>query len=200
MELIKQKQETAFEALKGTYGYTNKMQAPKIAKVVINVGIGSFKDKKKNDIVVDRLAKITGQKPAPRPAKQSIASFKLRQGDLVGYQVTLRGQRMVDFIDRLINIALPRTKDFRGLNPGAIDQMGNFTIAIREHAIFPEIAEEDLKDMFGMAITVVTTANTKAEATEFIKHLGFPLKKEADAKVAHKRRRAEKKPLVAPKS
>lgn len=197
MELIKQKQDKVLEALGSAYGYKNKMQTPKVTKVVINVGIGSFKDKKKNDIVVDRLAKITGQKPAGRQAKQSIASFKLRQGDLVGYQVTLRGQRMLDFLDRLINLALPRTKDFRGLNPGAIDQMGNFTIAIREHAIFPEIAEEDLKDMFGMSVTVVTTASTKAEATAFITHLGFPLKKEADKKEAYKRRRAEKKPLVA---
>jgi large subunit ribosomal protein L5 len=196
MELIRDKQKTAFAALKDAFKYTNPMQGAKVTKVVVSVGTGSFKDKKKNDVVVDRLAKITGQKAATRVAKQSIASFKLRQGDLVGYQVTLRGARMIDFLDRLVNIALPRTKDFRGLNPGAIDQMGNFTISIREHAIFPEISEEELKDIFGMAITVVTSAKTRDEATALIKHLGFPLKKEADGKVAHKRKR-EKKPVTA---
>lgn len=193
MQLLKEKQQSAFDTLKPTYGYTNKMQAPKITKVVINVGTGSFKDKKKNALVAARLAVITGQKPSERVAKQSIASFKLRQGDLVGYQVTLRGQRMVDFLNRLINIALPRTKDFRGLNPGAIDQMGNFTISIREHSIFPESPEEELKDIFGMAITVVTNTKSKDEAKALITHLGFPLKKEADVKQKTKRKRSSEK-------
>ena len=112
---------------------------------------------------------------------RSIASFKVRQGDPVGFQVTLHGTRMSDFLDRLINIALPRTKDFRGVPASAIDAMGNYTLGIREHIIFPETADEDLKDVFGFAVTVVTTAKTKDEAMAFFEHLGFPfstLKKE----------------------
>lgn len=193
MQLLREKQKTTFDTLKGVFGYTNQMQTPHITKVVVSVGTGSFKDKKKNELVADRLAKITGQKPSPREAKQSIASFKLRQGDLVGYQVTLRGDRMIDFLDRLISVALPRTKDFRGLNPGAIDQMGNFTISIKEHTIFPESPDDELKDIFGMAVTVVTSSKKREEAVALINHLGFPLKKEAELKRKSKRKRVEKK-------
>jgi large subunit ribosomal protein L5 len=158
-------------------GYKNPMQRPRISKVVISTGVGSFKDKNKFKIVEDRLARITGQKSAPRGAKVSVASFKSRQGDVVGYQVTLRGKRMFDFLDRLIHIALPRTKDFRGIAPSAADEMGNYTLGIKEHTIFPETADEELKDVFGLAITIVTTAKSKAEVVSFLTHLGFPFKK-----------------------
>lgn len=176
MQLTKEKQKRAFEALKGALSYTNPMQAAQIEKVVVSTGTGKIVDKSKLELIPDRLAKITGQKAAPRGAKKSIATFKVRQGDTVGYQVTLRGARMRDFLDRLLNIALPRTRDFRGLSPDSIDEMGNLSIGIREHTVFPETADEDLKDVFGFAVTVVTTAKTREEARVLLEHLGFPLK------------------------
>lgn len=175
MITIKEKQNKAYEALKTKLGYTNKMQCPKVTKVVVNTGVGSIKDKKKLEIVADRLAKITGQKASPRQAKQSIASFKLRQGEIVGYQVTLRGDRMNAFLDKLINVALPRTKDFRGLSDKSIDAVGNYSIGIKEHTIFPETSDEDIKDVFGMTITVVTTSKTKEETKALLTYLGFPI-------------------------
>ena len=153
------------------------MQMPRLVKVIVSTGVGSFKDKNKIKVVEDRLAKITGQKAAPRGAKVSIANFKSRQGDVVGYQITIRGQRMHDFLEKLIHVALPRTKDFRGISPTAADEMGNYTLGIKEHTIFPEASDEELKDVFGMAITIVTTAKSKAEVIKFLTHLGFPFKK-----------------------
>ncbi len=178
---VKEKNKKVFESLKEKFGYKNPMQAPKLVKVIVSSGVGSFKDKKKLEVVADRLQKITGQKPVQKGAKISIAAFKVRAGDPVGYQVTLHGDRMFDFIDRLINISLPRTKDFRGIPASSIDAMGNYTFGIREHIIFPETADEDLKDVFGLGITIVTTAKDKTEARAFFDHLGFPfstLKKE----------------------
>ncbi len=168
----------SFKALKEKFDYKNVMQAPKLTKLVISTGTGSVKDKKKIELIADRLAKITGQKPAPRSSKKSIASFKVRQGDLVGYQITLRGKRMADFIDKLVHIALPRTKDFRGISKTAVDEMGNYTLGIKEHTIFPETADEDLKDVFGFAMTIVTTSKKKEETLAFLEYLGFPFKKE----------------------
>lgn len=178
MKTIKEKQKEAFTALKPTMGYTNVMQTPRLQKVVVSAGVGSFKDKKKIEIVQDRLAKITGQKVTIRGAKKSIATYKTRQGDTVGVQVTLRGPRMHAFLDRLLNIALPRTKDFRGISAHAIDEIGNITIGIKEHTIFPETQDEDLRDVFGFGITVVTTAKTVAEAKAYFDYLGFPFKRE----------------------
>ncbi|HJO89932.1 MAG: 50S ribosomal protein L5 [Candidatus Pacebacteria bacterium] len=178
MNLIKEKQNKVFDTLKGSLGYKNKMQTPKIQKVIVSVGIGSVKDKGKIKVIQDRLVKITGQKEAARIAKKSIATFKSRQGDTIGYQITLRGQRMYDFLDRLIHIAIPRMRDFRGLPVTAIDEMGNFTIGIKEHTVFPETSDEDLKDVFGFAITIVTSASNKGETKEYLKSLGFPFKKE----------------------
>lgn len=201
MELVHAKQQSAFKSLQAAFGYKNKMQAPKVTKVIVSSGTGSFKDKKKSELVAKRLALITGQKPATRSAKKSIASFKLRAGDEVAYQVTLRGKRMEDFLSRLIHIAFPRTKDFRGLNPGSIDEMGNYSIGIREHTIFPETSDEELKDVFGMSVTVVTNANTKEESLALLRHLGFPLKKEAEkreAKQKRKRIRAKATAVAAP--
>jgi large subunit ribosomal protein L5 len=169
--------ETLKTKLKTIPGYKNPMQAPRISKVVVSSGVGSFKDKNKFKIVEDRLARLTGQKPAPRGAKISIAGFKSRQGDTVGYQVTLRGKRMLEFLDRLVHIALPRTKDFRGISREAADEMGNYTLGIKEHTIFPETADEELKDVFGLSITIVTTAKSKDEVVAFLTHLGFPFKK-----------------------
>lgn len=172
-----EKHNKAFDTLKKKFGYENPMQAPKILKVVISAGVGSFKDPKKKELVGDRLAKITGQRPVKKGAKQSIASFKVREGDLVGYQVTLRGKRMFDFLDRLVNIALPRTRDFRGVPVKAIDEMGNYTIGIKEHIIFPETPDEELKDVFGLSITVVTNKDKKEEAEAFLEYLGFPFRR-----------------------
>lgn len=183
MKSVTELQKKAFEGMKGTFGYTNTMQTPRITKVIVSVGMGSAKDKKRaTEVIPDRLSKITGQKPAPRSAKKSIATFKLRQGDLVGFQVTLRGARMVGFLNKLLNIALPRTKDFRGISVKGIDEMGNYTMGIKEHTIFPEASDEDLKDVFGMAITVVTTSKDKKQTEEFLKILGFPFKKEESKK------------------
>lgn len=181
---IKEKEQKAFETLKGKFGYTNKMAAPSLVKVVVNVGTGSGikKDKNKNDTVSDRLAKITGQKPSLRGAKKSIASFKLRQGDPVGLMATLRGARMYSFMDKLLNVSLPRTKDFRGLTRKSVDNIGNITFAVKEHTIFPETSDEELKDVFGVSITLVTTAKTKEEAIAFFEMIGIPFKKEETLK------------------
>ena len=155
------------------------MAAPKLMKVIVSSGTGSAmkKDNKRNDLVADRMAKITGQKPSPRGAKQSIATFKIRQGDPVGITVTLRGPRMYAFLEKFFNIAIPRTKDFRGYNASSVDDIGNLTLGIKEHTIFPETADEDIKDVFGLAVTIVTSAKTKAEGTAFFELIGVPFKK-----------------------
>ena len=177
MESVQTQLKTAFEAMKSAFGYKNVNQAPTIEKVVVSVGTGRIDDKHKIALIQDRLARITGQKAAPRAAKQSIASFKLRAGEIIGYQTTLRGARKIHFLDKLIHLALPQTRDFRGLKTSSIDDMGNYTIGIKEHTIFPETADEDIKDVFGMSITIVTTAKTKAEAEALLRHIGFPLQK-----------------------
>ena len=177
-KLIQEQQHTAFDALKGDFGWKNRLQVPKITKVVVSVGVGKMtKDKGKVQLVADRLAKLTGQKAATRSAKKAIASFKTRIGDHIGYQVTLRGRRAQDFLNRLVHVALPRTKDFKGISLAAIDGMGNYTLGVREHVVFPEVADEDIKDVFGLAVTVVTTAKNKKEAQAYLTHLGFPFKK-----------------------
>jgi large subunit ribosomal protein L5 len=167
--------QSSFETLKGTFDYKNRMQAPKLVKVVISTGTGKIKDKKKVELIQDRIARITGQKSAARGAKKSIATFKLRKGDVVGYQVTLRGARMYDFLDKLNHIALPRSRDFRGISVKSIDAMGNITIGLKEHTIFPETSDENLSDVFGIAITIVSTAKNKKEAEAFYRHIGVPL-------------------------
>jgi large subunit ribosomal protein L5 len=178
MKTLKEKTEASYTTLKDKFGYKNKMAAPRLVKVVVSSGTGSGvkKDKNKNDFVIDRISKITGQKPTLRQSKKSIASFKIRQGDPVGVSVTLRGARMYGFLDKLFNVAIPRTKDFRGIDKKIVDSIGNVTIPIKEHTIFPETGDEELKDVFGLAVTVVTTAKTKEEATEFFKLIGIPFK------------------------
>lgn len=179
MMTVKEKASNSFDALKKDFGYKNKMAAPKIMKVVISTGTGGLmkKDRNKNDFIVDRLGKITGQKPSVKKAKKSVASFKIRTGDPIGVMVTLRGKTMYNFLEKLLNVALPRTKDFRGLDAKMVDAIGNVTIPVREHTIFPETADEELKDVFGMGITIVTTAKDKKEATAFFEYLGVPFKK-----------------------
>ncbi len=188
---LKEKQNKAFESLKETLGLKNKMQSPKVVKIVLSAGTGSFKDKNKNKIVEDRLTKISGQKAVLKVAKKSVATFKVREGDHVGYQVILRGPRMFDFLTKLVYIALPRTKDFRGLNANAIDNMGNLTIGMKENTIFPESSDEELKDVFGMAVTIVTNLKDKKSAKAFFEYLGFHFKKEEEH--AGKRKRSRRK-------
>jgi large subunit ribosomal protein L5 len=177
METVQTRLASVYETLKGDFGYKNVNEAATIEKVVISVGTGRVEDKAKIALIQDRLALITGQKASPRPARLSIAAFKLREGDIVGYQVTLRGQRMMDFMNKLVHVALPQTRDFRGLKATSIDEMGNYTLGIKEHTIFPETADEDIKDVFGMSITIVTTAKTKPEAEALLRHVQMPLKK-----------------------
>ncbi|MFA6432889.1 MAG: 50S ribosomal protein L5 [Candidatus Paceibacterota bacterium] len=179
---IYEKNKESYKALHAALGLKNPMQAPRLSKVVISTGFGSVKDKKKIELIADRLARITGAKPAVRVTKKAIATFKTRVGDPIGYQVTLRGPRMADFLERFINIALPRTKDFRGLPRTSVDAMGNYTIGIKEHTIFAETSDEDLKDVFGMSITIVTTSSDKKHTLAFLEYLGLPLKREESAK------------------
>jgi len=181
---VKEKEQTSFEKMKGNFHYKNKMAAPKMVKVVINVGTGTAikKDKNKNEAISERIAKITGQKVSLRGAKKSISSFKVRQGDPIGIMVTLRGARMYAFLEKLLNVALPRTKDFRGISKRVVDNIGNLTLGIKEHTIFPETADEDIKDVFGLSITCVSTAKTKTEGLAFFELLGIPFKKEEEGK------------------
>lgn len=180
MELLQDKQKNTFSALKNDFGWTNVNETPAIEKVVVSVGVGKMLksgNKDKTELVAKRLQAITGQKAATRGAKKSIATYKTREGDLVGYQVTLRGTRMHDFLNRLLNVALPRTKDFKGVSKSGIDEMGNYSLGIKEHTIFPETADEDIKDVFGMAVTIVTSAKDKKTAEAYLRHLGFPFSK-----------------------
>jgi len=150
----------------------------KIAKVVISTGIGSKKDDKaKIEAIEKSLALIAGQKPKVNQAKKSIASFKSRQGMAIGYSVTLRRKRMFDFLEKLINVTIPRVRDFRGLDQKLIDGAGNLTIGFKEHIVFPETSNEDIRSAFGVGVTVVTGAKTKQEALELLKYIGFPFKK-----------------------
>lgn len=168
--------------MKPKFGYKGLMSAPRLVKVVVSSGTGTGikRDKNRNEFILGRLSKITGQKPSLRASKKSVASFKVRQGDPIGVAVTLRGARMIAFIDKLINVAIPRTKDFRGIDRKVVDNMGNMTLSVREHTIFPETGDEELKDVFGMGITIVTTAKTRDEAIAFFELLGMPFKKPAE--------------------
>lgn len=173
-------QKEVIPAMKEKFGYKNDLAVPRIKGTIVNVGIGSsaLKDEKTQEIISKDLTLITGQKPVPTLARKAIAGFKTRKGMVVGLKITLRGKRMFEFLSRLINITLPRTRDFRGLSPKSIDQGGNLTIGIKEHIIFPEILGEDIKKIFGLEVTVISNAKTRKEALELFKLLGFPIKKE----------------------
>jgi large subunit ribosomal protein L5 len=159
------------------FRYKNIMAVPRIKKVVVNAGVGKLREEKERTEIQRALALITGQKSAPRPARQAIASFKTRQGLIVGYQVTLRGKRMYDFISRLINVALARTRDFQGIDASSFGTSGNLTIGIKEHIVFPEMIGEDYRFLFGLEVTVVTSAKSKEEGIDLLKLMGFPIKK-----------------------
>src|SRR5665213_4165625 len=158
-------------------GFTNPHQVPGLVKIVVNMGVGeAARDGKIIDGAVADLTKITGQKPQVTKARKSIAQFKLREGMPIGAHVTLRGDRMWEFLDRLLAIALPRSRDFRGLNPGQFDGRGNYTFGLTEQAMFHEIDQDKTDRVHGMDITVVTTAKTDVEGRSLLKHLGFPFK------------------------
>ena len=162
-------------ALMKKFGYKSVMQIPKIDKVVVNVACGEARDNSKVlDAVVSDLRQITGQQPVLCKAKKSVANFKLREGMIIGAKVTLRGDKMYEFIDRFFNLALPRVRDFRGINPNAFDGRGNYTVGIKEQLIFPEIDYDKIDKVRGMDICFVTTANTDEEATELLTLMGGP--------------------------
>ncbi|MEA5010784.1 MAG: 50S ribosomal protein L5 [Angelakisella sp.] len=165
-------------ALMGKFGYKSVMQVPKLDKVVINIGCSELKDNAKVlDSIMGDLGKITGQKPIPTKAKKSVANFKLREGMTIGAKVTLRGDQMYEFVDRLFSVALPRVRDFRGINPNGFDGRGNYNMGVREQLIFPEIEYDKIDKVRGMDITFVTTAKTDEEAKELITLLGAPFAK-----------------------
>jgi large subunit ribosomal protein L5 len=157
------------------FGYTNPMQMPKLDKIVLNMGIGeAVADTKKANAALKDLAAIAGQKPVPTKARNSIAGFKLREGMVIGGKVTLRGDQMYEFLDRLITIALPRVKDFRGLKPTSFDGRGNYAMGLKEHIVFPEINYDQIDQMWGMDIIVCTTAKTDDEARALLTEFKFP--------------------------
>ena len=161
--------------MKEQFGYTNEMQIPKLDKIVLNMGIGeAVADSKKINSAIADLAAIAGQKPQPTKARNSIAGFKLREGMVIGAKVTLRADRMYEFLDRLITIALPRVRDFRGLKPTSFDGRGNYAMGLKEHIVFPEINYDQIDQMWGMDIIVATTAKTDDEARALLKEFQFP--------------------------
>ena len=165
-------------ALMKKFEYSSVMQIPKIDKVVINVGCGEARDNPKVvDAIISDLAQITGQKPVTCKAKKSVANFKLREGMVIGVKVTLRGEKMYEFLDRFFNLALPRVRDFRGINPNSFDGRGNYNMGVKEQLIFPEIDYDKIDKVRGMDICVVTTANTDEEARELLTLMGAPFEK-----------------------
>ena len=165
-------------ALMKKFEYKSVMQIPKIDKVIINVGCGEAKDNAKVvDAIIGDLAKITGQKPVKCAAKKSVANFKLREGMTIGVKVTLRGDKMYEFVDRFFNLALPRVRDFRGINPNSFDGRGNYSMGVKEQLIFPEIDYDKIDKVRGMDICFVTTANTDEEARELLTLMGAPFAK-----------------------
>lgn len=169
-------------ALMQRFGYENVMEVPHLEKIVVNIGVGrATEDPKLLERAMDDLQTITGQKPAVTAAKQSISNFKLRAGQKIGCKVTLRGWRMYEFLDRLISVAIPRVRDFRGLSDRAFDGRGNYSIGIREQIIFPEINYDKVDQIRGMDVTVVTTAETDEEAQQLLLEFGMPFRKSTQA-------------------
>ena len=176
--LKEQSQNEIVDALIKKFGYKNIMEVPKLDKVVINMGVGEAKDNAKLlDSAIADMEKITGQKAVICKAKKSVANFKLREGMNIGCKVTLRGEKMYEFVDRLINLALPRVRDFRGVNPNAFDGRGNYALGIKEQLIFPEIEYDKIDRVRGMDIIFVTTAKTDEEARELLGQFGMPYTK-----------------------
>ena len=170
-------QETIVPKLKEQFGYTNIHQVPKLVKITVNRGLGeASQNAKALESSVNELAIITGQKPVVTRAKKAIAGFKIRQGMPVGVMVTLRGERMYSFIERLINLSLPRIRDFRGISPKSFDGRGNYTLGIREQLIFPEVEYDSIDQIRGMDISIITTANTDEEGRALLKEMGMPFR------------------------
>ena len=172
--LHEQYKKTIVEEMMKSGRYTNRMQVPKVEKVVLNMGVNSKHDKDVINVAQAELATITGQKPIVTYAKKSIASFSVREGMAVGTKVTLRGKRMYEFLERFLHAALPRIRDFRGVNPRGFDGRGSYTLGVKDQTIFPEVELDKIKHNLGMDVTIVTTANTDAEAKELLKLLGMP--------------------------
>ena len=176
--LEKYRKEVA-PALRKKFGISNVMATPKITKIVVNTGTGKIqRDKKGIENLEADLAVLTGQKASVRRARLSIASFKLREGSPVGYAVTLRGKRMYDFLDRLVSLAIPSSKDFRGIEVRNVDKDGNLNMGVTEHSIFPEVTYESLKEIFGLQVTVVTDAYNRERGIELLRLMGLPLQKD----------------------
>jgi large subunit ribosomal protein L5 len=178
MSILKEKYNSEVRpALMEHFSYRNILEVPRLEKVVINMGIGEGKENPKFlEVAAKELALISGQKPVITKAKKSVASFKLREGMSIGCKVTLRGERMYDFVSKLINVALPRVRDFRGVSPKAFDGRGNYTLGLKEQIIFPEINYDDVERIQGMDITIVTNAKTDEEAKELLRKMGMPFK------------------------
>lgn len=176
--LYKKYKEQVVPALVERFQYGNIMEVPKLEKVVVNIGLGDAKENPKLlESAAEELAQITGQRPVITRARKSIANFKLREGQAIGTKVTLRGKKMYDFLDKLMNISLPRVRDFRGVSATSFDGRGNYALGIKEQLIFPEIVYDQVEDIHGMDIVVVTTAKTDEEAKAFLELLGMPFKK-----------------------
>jgi large subunit ribosomal protein L5 len=170
-------QKTVIPALMKEFGYKNVMSVPKLDKITVNIGLGeATQNPKLMDGAVQELAQITGQKPVVTKARKSVAAFKLREGMSIGCMVTLRGDRMYEFLDRLMNVALPRVRDFRGLSTRSFDGRGNYTLGMRDQFVFPEISYEKVEKVKGMNICITTTAKTDAEALALLKQLGMPFR------------------------
>ncbi len=180
MNRMKERYQTELvPALKETLGFDNLMQVPQVKKVVVNIGMGEAMDNPKAlDAAVGDLSQITGQKPVVTKARVSIAAFKLREGRAIGAKVTLRGERMWAFLDRLLNIVLPRVRDFRGVSRDAFDGRGNYTLGLREQLIFPEIEYDKIDKIRGMEITIVTSAKNDEQAAQLLEMLGMPFRKD----------------------
>jgi len=173
-------QKDVAPSLFNSFEFKNMMQVPRIKKVVVNIGLGeAMTDPKALDAAVSDLTQIAGQKPVTTRARKSIAAFKLREGVIIGTKVTLRGERMWAFLDRLMNVALPRVRDFRGVSPNAFDGRGNYTLGLRDQLIFPEIEYDKIDKLRGMEVTIVTSAETDDQARALLQLLGMPFKKEA---------------------
>lgn len=162
----------AIPKLKAEFGYTNTMAVPRIKKVVLNVGLG-VKEPKLQEVALKTLERISGQKPVATRARKSISNFKIRQGMVIGATVTLRGKRMYDFLDKLVNVALPRVRDFRGLPPTSLDRQGNLSLGFKEHMVFPEIRSDEIEAIHGLEIAIPTTASNQAAGKRLFELLGF---------------------------
>jgi len=178
MALMQKYQEDIVPALIEEFGYSSPMQVPRLQKVVVNVGMGeALTNAKSLEFASRDLSQLTGQRPIITRARKSIASFKLREGNPIGVKVTLRGQRMYDFLERLMRVALPRTRDFRGVSPNAFDGHGNYTLGLREQLIFPEIDYDSIDKIRGLEVSIVTTAETDEEGRRLLTLMGMPFKR-----------------------